>query len=147
MKAELNRQLRGDEDTRACVYPDHLGYATIGVGRLVDSRVAGAGLRPDEITYLLNNDIDDRINALARALPWTQDLDDVRKAALLNMAFQMGMPKFLQFKHTLEMVRAGSYIEASAAMLDSLWAKQTPARAARVARQMRTGQWVYAEGT
>jgi GH24 family phage-related lysozyme (muramidase) len=90
MKTELARQLRGDEGERACVYPDSLGYSTIGVGRLVDSRKPGAGLRPDEITYLLNNDIDDRINALHTALPWFDNLDDVRKGVLLNLAFQLG---------------------------------------------------------
>jgi lysozyme len=28
-------------------------------------------------------------------------------------------------------------------MLNSLWAKQTPARAKRLAEQMRTGEWVW----
>ena len=144
VKAELTRQLKGDEGTQSCVYPDHLGFYTIGVGRLVDKRKKGAGLRPDEIAYLLNNDIDDRIEQLTRRLPWFQNLDDARKGALLNMAFQLGVDGLLGFTRTLALIEAGQYDLASHNMLQSLWAKQTPARAKRMAEQIRTGLWVYA---
>ena len=144
MKAELTRQLKGDEGERACVYQDHLGFWTIGIGRLVDKRKPGAGLRPDEITYLLHNDIDDRIEQLTRRLPWFQNLDDARKGVLLNMAFQMGVDGLLAFKRTLALIEAGQYDLAAHAMGQSLWAQQTPARAKRMATQMRTGTWQYA---
>lgn len=146
MKNELNRQLRGDEDTRSQVYQDSLGYWTIAVGRLVDPRKPGCGLRPDEIAYMLNNDIDERIDALTRAFPWFQNLDDVRKGVLINMAFQMGVEGLKHFQHTLEMVRTGQYDAAADGMLDSLWAKQTPNRAKRLSDQMRSGVWHYAPG-
>ncbi len=147
MKSELARQLRGDEGTEPCVYKDSLGLDTIGVGRLVDKRKPGAGLRPDEITYLLNNDIDDRIDALTRRLPWFQNLDDSRKAVLLNMSFQLGVDGLLQFTHTLALVQDGKYDNAAHAMLQSRWATQTPARAKRMAEQMRSGLWQFAGGT
>lgn len=147
MKSELARQLRGDEGEKPCVYFDHLGYATIGVGRLVDARKPGAGLRPDEITYLLNNDIDDRIDALTRRLPWFQDLDDARRAVLLNMSFQLGTAGLLGFVNTLKLIEDGKYDDAADALMQSKWASQTPARAARMAEQMRTGRWQFAPGT
>lgn len=147
MKAELSRQLRGDEGERPCVYPDHLGYMTIGVGRLVDARKPGAGLRPSEMAFMLNNDIDDRIEALTRKLPWFQDLDDARRGVLLNMAFQLGTDGLLKFVNTLKLIEDGKYDLAAHAMLQSLWAKQTPERAARMAQQMLSGQWQYAKGT
>lgn len=143
MKTELAKQLKGDEGIIPYAYPDHLGYLTIGVGRLIDKRKGGC-LRPDEITYLLNNDIDDRIDALTRALPWFQDLDDARKGVLLNMAFQLGTEGLLKFENTLALIRDGKYENAAHAMLQSLWAKQTPARAKRMAEQMRTGLWQFA---
>jgi lysozyme len=144
VKTELVRQLRGDEGGKACVYKDSLGFWTIGVGRLVDPSKKGAGLRPEEITFLLQNDIDDRIDALTRSLPWFQNLDDARKGALLNMAFQLGTDGLLEFKNTLALVRDGKYENAAAAMLESLWAKETPARAKRLSEQMRSGLWQYA---
>lgn len=146
MRSDLARQLRGDEGVRACVYKDSKGLLTIGIGRLVDKRVKGAGLRPDEIAYLFNNDLDDRIDQLTRRLPWFQNLDDARKGVLLNMSFQMGVDGLLEFEHTLALVRDGKYENAAHAMLQSLWAKQTPERAQRMAEQMRSGVWQFAPG-
>ena len=146
MKQELTRQLRGDEGVKATVYKDHLGYDTIGVGRLVDSRKPGAGLKPHEIDYLLQNDIDERIEALTRRLPWFQNLDDARRGVLLNMSFQMGVDGLLGFKNTLRMVEDADYMGAARNMLLSKWADQTPERANRMAEQMRTGIWQYAKG-
>lgn len=141
MIGELAAQLRRDEGERATAYQDHLGFWTIGVGRLVDGRKRGAGLRPDEIAYLLRNDINDRIEALTRALPWFQDLDDARKGVLLNMAFQMGTDGLLQFTTTLGLIRAGDFEGAAKQMLNSKWATQTPERAQRLAQQMKEGVW------
>lgn len=137
---ELTQQLNRDEDRKKAVYQDHLGYWTIGVGRLVDAR-KGGGLRDDEMDYLLRNDINDRIDALTRALPWFQNLDDARKGVLLNMAFQMGTDGLLGFKTTLGLVATGDYEGAATQMLKSKWATQTPERAQRLAKQMKEGVW------
>ena len=146
MKQELIRQLKGDEGTRSTVYLDSLGYWTIGVGRLVDSRKTSVGLRQNEIDLMLQNDVDDRINALMKALPWFQNLDDARQGVLLNMAFQLGVAGLLAFKNTLALIEKGDYQGAAAAMLDSKWAQQTFNRAKRLADQMKTGVWQYAPG-
>jgi lysozyme len=145
VKTELVRQLKGDEGVIPHAYRDSLGFWTIGVGRLIDKRKGGC-LRPDEITYLLNNDVDDRIDALTRRLPWFQDLDDARRGALLNMSFQLGVEGLLGFERTLTLIREGKYENAAHAMLQSRWAQQTPERAQRIAEQMRTGLWQYAPG-
>jgi lysozyme len=140
MIAELTKQLTRDEGRKKSVYQDSLGYWTIGVGRLVDAQ-KNAGLRDDEIDYILRNDINDRIDSLTRALPWFQNLDDARKGVLLNMAFQLGTAGLLGFKNTLERVRTGDYETAATMMLQSKWHDQTPERAKRLSEQMRTGVW------
>jgi lysozyme len=122
----LVRQLNGDEGRKPCAYQDHLGFWTIGIGRLVDDRKPGAGLRPKEMDYMLANDIEDR------------------QGVLLNMSFQLGVDGLLAFKNTLALVRQGKYAEAADAMLQSKWAGQTPERAKRLSDQMRDGQWRYA---
>ncbi len=142
MIEKLTAQLRRDEGQRPLAYQDHLGYWTIGVGRLIDSRKPGAGLRPDEIDYLLKNDIADRVQALTKALPMLfPKLDEARQGVLINMAFQLGTAGLLGFKSTLALVTAGKYSEAAEQMLKSKWATQTPARAKRLAEQMKTGEW------
>lgn len=146
MKQELTRQLRGDEGVEESAYQDHLGYWTIGVGRLIDKRKGGR-LRPHEIDYLLQSDIDERIDDLSRRIPWFLNLDSARQGVLLNMSFQLGVDGLLGFKNTLAMVKSGDYDGASRGMLQSLWARQTPERAKRMSEQMRTGVWQYAKGT
>jgi lysozyme len=144
--SELTKQLRLEEGVMPCAYRDHLGFLTIGVGRLVDKRKPGSGLRPEEIDFMLRNDIDDRINALHTRLPWFQDLDDARRGALVAMSFQLGVEGLLGFERTLTLIREGKYENAAHAMLQSKWAQQTPERAQRMAEQMRTGLWQYAPG-
>ena len=141
MIEQLTAQLRRDEGTKAAAYQDHLGFWTIGVGRLIDSRKTGAGLRPDEIDYLLRNDINDRVAALTKVLPWFDRLDEARRGVMINMAFQLGTAGLLGFKSTLALIAAGKYAEAAEQMLKSKWATQTPARAKRLAEQMQTGEW------
>lgn len=140
MKEELVKQLRRDEGERLSAYQDHLGYWTIGVGRLIDAR-KGGGITPEESAYLLSNDIDRCLQSLETQLPWTKDLDDARKGVLVAMRFQMGLKGLLGFKNTLEMIRKGQYEEAAKGMLQSVWAQQTPQRAQRLSKQLKTGEW------
>lgn len=140
MISGLEEQLRRDEGEVLHAYNDHLGYTTIGVGRLIDKR-KGGGITPEESAYLLRNDIARKTAELLKRAPWMAGLDPVRFGIMQNMAFQMGVDGLLKFKNTLAMVRAGDYRGASDGMLQSLWARQTPARAKRLALQMVTGAW------
>ena len=142
MIAEVAQQLRADEGFRRTVYQDHLGYWTIGVGRLVDPSKPGAGLRDGEIEMMLRNDIMDRVSQLSKRLPWFNDLDEARQGVLVNMAFQLGVDGLMGFRTTLDLIGKGLYTEASEQMLKSKWASQTPARARRMSEQMKTGRWV-----
>ncbi len=140
MKSLLIKQLRRDEGDVLHCYFDSLGFATIGVGRLIDKK-KGGGITPEESAYLLNNDIDKRMVELRKRLPWMFELDDARQGVLLNMSFQLGVDGLLGFKNTLAMVKAKDYNGAAKGMLRSLWYRQTPARAKRLSEQMRTGVW------
>jgi lysozyme len=121
-------------------YQDHLGWWTIGVGRLIDKR-KGGGITKAESEYLLNNDVTTRLTELERRLPWFNSLDDARKAVLLNMSFQLGVAGLMGFQKTLAHVKAGEYLLAADSMLNSKWATQTPKRANELATQMRHGKW------
>lgn len=143
LKGSLVKQLTLDEDKRKHVYKDSLGFFTIGVGRLVDSRKPDGGLRDDEISFMLTNDLDDRLNALHSRIYWFERLDDPRKGVLVNMSFQLGVDGLLKFRNTLELVKQGKFHEAADEMMDSTWARQTPNRAARLSEQMRSGVWQF----
>ena len=143
MKAELTKQLRRDEGEVLYAYPDSLSYLTIGIGRLIDRR-KGGGITAEESAYLLNNDIDRKTAELLQRAPWIASLDPARRGCLVNMAFQLGLAGLAGFPKMLASLRDEKFEEAETHALDSLWAKQTPARAKRMAEQMRTGQWVFA---
>lgn len=140
MKDQLTKQLLEDEGERLQAYQDHLGYWTIGVGRLIDGR-KGGGISKEESRMLLGNDIDKVCSALQEKLHFWDRLNDARKAALCTMAFQMGIEGLLKFKLSLASLANGNYVEASNRMLQSTWAKQTPNRAKKVTEQIKTGEW------
>lgn len=133
-------QIRRDEGERASVYQDQLGYWTIGNGICVDAR-RGCALRPEEIDYLTNNRLSLARRALLYSFPWLSILDVIRFAALQNMVYQMGIEGVSRFKTMLTCLQAEDWAGAKAAALDSEWEKQTPARAARIAEQLLTGEW------
>jgi lysozyme len=145
MREQLVEQIKRDEGRvviggRHVAYQDHLGFWTLGYGRLVD-RARGGGITEDEAQMLLERDIDRCDEELRRRLPVYAALDEARQGALLNMAFQLGVSGLLAFRRTLAHVAAGAYDAAASEMLQSRWAVQTPARAQRIATQMRTGVW------
>jgi lysozyme len=136
----LREQLLRDEAVVLHAYQDNRpeAYWTIGVGRLIDQR-KGGGITHEEAMYLLDNDLA-RVRAqVAKSLPWSASLDEVRLDVLHAMAFQMGIKGLLGFNNTLRLTKAGQWVGAANQMLKSQWAKQTPTRAARLARQMETG--------
>lgn len=145
LNSQITRLLRAEEGEVLYEYKDHLGYSTIGIGRLIDKR-KGGGITSEESAFLLSNDIKKVTSQIEMKLPWSKNLDDARRGVLISMAFQMGVDGLLGFKNTLEMIRTGQYSNAATGMLNSLWAKQTPERAKRHAEQMKTGQWVIKAG-
>jgi len=121
-------------------YQDTLGYWTIGVGHLIDKKRGGK--LPDHIIdALLDFDIAEAGNALYRALPWTEQLDEVRQAVLIDMTFNLGLGGLLMFKDTLKMIEEKDYTRAGMEMMNSKWATQVGARALILSKMMITGSW------
>lgn len=137
-RAKLRDQLVNHEGVKVSAYPDHLGYLTIGVGRLVDPR-KGGGLSPAEVLHLLDNDI----NACLRDLEtfsWWTTLNAVRQRALVDMRFQLGAQGFRAFTQMIDALSRGAYVEAADHARDSKWATHdTPARAKTVTAMLETG--------
>lgn len=140
MAAELRRD-EGEVKVggRHVVYNDHLGFATLGIGRLVDRR-RGGGLSDAEVLYLLSNDIDERHALLSRSMPVYASLDEVRQRAVLNMSFQLGVKGVLEFKRMIAALTRRDYAAAAVECLMSDYGKQTPGRAKRVADMIETGK-------
>jgi len=134
----IKKQLMRDEGVVKHVYLDHLGYQTIGAGFLVDKR-KGGGVPDPVIDFWLDYEIEQRRNALKTMLPFFNALGPARQDALINMAYQLGVNGLLGFNRTLHYLQRGDYELAAKEALDSIWAKQTPERAKRIAEQIKTG--------
>jgi lysozyme len=134
------RRLIEDEGEVLHVYPDHLGFATLGVGRLIDPR-KGGGISLDESRYLLRNDIASKTAQCDQRFEWFATLDDARQGVIVCMAFQLGVNGVANFKKMIAAIEVSDWSEAAKQMKDSAWHEQTPQRCERMAEIMRTGVW------
>lgn len=131
----VTADLRRHEGLRLYPYYDTVGVLTIGYGRNLDDK----GLTPAEAEYLLSNDVAEVVRQVYDQLPWVETLNDVRKAVLFNMAFNLGIAGLMKFKGTLAAIEAGEYDKAASRMLQSKWAGQVGRRATELADRMRNG--------
>lgn len=139
MSQQLIETLKRHEGVRSKVYLCSAGYETIGVGRNIAE--SGLGLSDDEIDYLLANDIK-RVDAeLAYAYPWYNELDQVRKEAMINLSFNLGQTRLQKFVKALDYMASGLYDLAAIEFMDSRWSKQVGQRAVEVTDMIRTGQY------
>lgn len=131
----LKAQLPTDEGYRKKPYRDTVGKLTIGIGRNLDD----VGVNDGEIQLMLDNDIERAVIVASRVVPTFETLSDMRKAVVCNMAFNMGERVFGGFHDTLQAIAEERWDDAADHMLQSRWASQVGARAARLAQAMRDG--------
>ena len=131
----LIQQLVEHEGLELFPYEDTLGIVTIGVGRNLEER----GISEDEAFYLLGNDIEVIWDELIKQHPIVEDLDDQRQMVLLDMAFNMGVPRLGKFKKMWAAIEEGDMNEASKQALDSRWADQVGRRAESLAERLISG--------
>ena len=139
-----------EEGFRGTLYDDATGKPIVPGWTVIGHPTAGWGFALD--TCPLDQVEADFIFArrLARATAaaiidlgaadWKR-LDDVRRAALTSMAYQMGAAGLAAFKNTLAAVRAGNWQAARDGVMASDFAKETPGRAGRDATMLLTGEW------
>lgn len=139
---QVAERLLKDEGEVLHAYQDHLGYLTIGPGILIDER-KGGGITQEESRYLMRNRMKLREAQCAERFEWWQSIDEARRGVIVCMAYQLGTNGVANFKRMCAALRIRDYNTAALEMLDSDWARpgQTPERAKRLARIMRSGQW------
>ena len=153
----LMEKLIAHEGLRLQVYEDSLGIATIGIGRNLEDR----GITPEELEwmdipnmdtiyqygiseadamYLAQNDVQIVEEELLRSHPCVENIDAVRQLVLVDMAFNMGVPRLGKFKKMWAAIHENNFEEAAKEMLDSRWANQVKSRATKLAHAMHTGE-------
>jgi lysozyme len=136
----LADQLAKHEGVKRFAYKCPAGKWTIGVGRNIDED-GGLGLSDGEIYTLLNNDIQRTDEELSNAFRFYEDLDRVRKDAMINICFNLGLTRLRGFRLALKLMETKDYSEASVEFLDSLWASQVGQRALDIAHMIQYGEY------
>nr|3ODU_A Chain A, C-X-C chemokine receptor type 4, Lysozyme Chimera [synthetic construct]3ODU_B Chain B, C-X-C chemokine receptor type 4, Lysozyme Chimera [synthetic construct]3OE8_A Chain A, C-X-C chemokine receptor type 4, Lysozyme Chimera [synthetic construct]3OE8_B Chain B, C-X-C chemokine receptor type 4, Lysozyme Chimera [synthetic construct]3OE8_C Chain C, C-X-C chemokine receptor type 4, Lysozyme Chimera [synthetic construct] len=158
--SNIFEMLRIDEGLRLKIYKDTEGYYTIGIGHLLTKspslnaakseldkaigRNTNGVITKDEAEKLFNQDVDAAVRGIlrnAKLKPVYDSLDAVRRAALINMVFQMGETGVAGFTNSLRMLQQKRWDEAAVNLAKSRWYNQTPNRAKRVITTFRTGTW------
>lgn len=154
MLLNLIEQLKLHEGFRGNYYTCTAGKKTIGYGRNVDDnpfnqdelRTLGRcefdtqAMTEEEAELLLVNDVNNVMTELKRHIDLSCH-SSAREAAIINMAFNLGVPRLLKFKKALAAFERKQYKLTAIEMLDSRWADQVGSRAIDLAGQMQTGEW------
>ncbi len=133
-------QLRGDEGLRLVVYDDESGLPlragmvvrgnpTVGIGR----NLADRGISEMEARVLLANDVEACAAQLDAEIPWWRTLSPTRQAQLINLDFNMGWGRLVDFKNFLAEMEAGNWVAAVAALKSSHWWNQVGRRGPEIA--------------
>ena len=134
------RIIEQEEGWRDTPYYDHLGYPTVGYGFNLhmpkNAPLPGFVLPKAAGVAWLQSFIDAIRSQLAEELSW---MNEDRQSIIISMAYQMGIKGVLGFRNMWSAIRRQDWDSASDEMLDSRWARQTPARAHRHATVMQTG--------
>ena len=155
-KEHLLQELVKHEGLRLQVYQDTLGIDTIGIGRNLKDRgiskeeldeldiptidhVYEYGITEADAMLLAENDVQIVEEELLRAHPCVEDLDAVRQLVLVDMAFNMGVPRLCKFKKMWNAIHENKFDIASKEMLDSRWANQVKSRSVKLANAMHNG--------
>ena len=135
MSEEAYCKVSTEEGFSAEMYDCTEGYKTIGYGFNLDALEM-----PREVADLwlsiLIADVEESLSQYS----WFESTDDVRRIVLIDMCYQLGMSGLLKFKKMIAAVSVRNWSEAANQLLDSLYARQTPARALRNANILRTGK-------
>jgi lysozyme len=128
---EVKLRIKEHEGFRNSIYLDHLKNATIGWGHLVtaeDNFKEDIIYSVEELNKVFEQDFQKAKDA-AYNLCSEININYIAKCVIVEMCFQLGKTGVSKFKNMFEALRKEDYILASKEMLDSIWYKQTPARA------------------
>lgn len=131
-------RIKEEEGFRSKPYEDHLGKLTIGFGTLLED-----GISEEEAALLLRHRLLIAYNELKSTMDshYQANLDEMPddiQRVLLDLAYQMGVPRLMGFRKMFGALNALAYERAAHELLNSKYAEQTPARAERNANKIKS---------
>jgi lysozyme len=138
----LMKSVKQHEGFRNSVYRDTLGKRTVGYGHLCveDHWEDNRAYTVPELERVLEADLNNAVQGAESLFKDCPVLEDLAQELIVEMIFQLGKSGVSKFKNMWKALKHDppNYEQASIEMLDSRWAKQTPARAKGMSEQMRS---------
>ncbi len=113
------------------------GKLTIGVGRNLEDN----GITKEEALLMMRNDILLAFGELSAHVPIFSQLSTARQSVLIDMHFNLGLPRFLKFEKMLSALNNMDFETVAREMIASTWAKQVRGRAVELAEMMVSGEF------
>jgi len=133
----LVEMLKRHEGLRLKPYLCTADKLTIGYGRNLESM----GISLYEAEVMLVSDIERCYNEL-EVFEWFVSLDMVRQEAMVDLLFNLGLPRFLGFKKMIKHLSNKDYSQAAAELLNSRYAIQVGDRANELAYMLERGEYL-----
>lgn len=135
MKQDLKNWIKKCEKLELHPYLDSVGKLTVGYGRNIEDN----GISVEEADFLFENDFARCEKELSECAWYVNQPEGVR-GALINMCFNLGLPKLKGFKRMIEALKVKNYTLAAQEALNSKWASQVGNRAKDIAVMLREGK-------
>lgn len=133
-ESDIQKMIKRHEGYEPTLYIDTAGVLTGGYGHAFH---LGSSL-PQQVWSLIF--YHDYQQAVRDYEVLDLDIDPVRRAVVIDMLFNLGLPGMFKFKNTLAALRAGDWELAAKEMENSKWYGQTRTRSVELVRMMRTGE-------
>lgn len=133
----LEDMLKHHEGFRSEAYLDSVGILTIGYGFNVEDN----SMCEEAALAQLRCDVRRKTEELKRGILEFDDVTGARRAALIDMAYNMGVPGLRKFRKMWAAIARDDWDTAAKEATDSQWYKQVKSRAERIVEILRTGEW------
>ena len=135
-KDTLVAEVKLAEGFRANAYQDTAGVWTVGYGTNLQALVISESQAE---TWCIQK-LDESTSEAGMAFAWFAGLSDGRQRAVVEMIYNLGLPRFQGFRKLISAMSRGDYAQAAVEALDSDWASQVGlVRATRIADLLQHG--------
>jgi len=127
-------EIKEHEGYRSHAYRDSERVWTIGYGLNLED-----GISEPLAAKILEWIVDERRDVLFRLFSFWTSLTQARQEVLVEMAYNLGVPRLLGFRRMLAAAKAGNVEAVCREMKESKWYGQVGARADRLIEKYRNG--------
>jgi lysozyme len=139
MYEELKNEIKEHEGYRDTVYLDSLSKRTVGFGHLCveDHWEDGKQYDKEYLEEIFEKDFNIALTDANKILEG-KPVNHIAREVIIELVFNIGMPRTKKFVKCLAALDNEDYNEAGNQILDSLYAKQVPARAGKLSGKMKS---------